>query len=51
MNATTLTAFVQGNGLHPEPDIEWAILSTADPYRPGRGPNLYNEQAGKPEYS
>ena len=38
MNATTLSAFVWGNGLNPNPDIEWSIIRTADPYRPGRGP-------------
>ena len=55
MNATTLSVFVWGNGLNPNPDIEWSIIRTADPYRPGRGPcqlcageKIYiNEQAGK----
>ena len=37
MNASTLSAFVWENSLNPEPDIEWTIIRTADPYRPGRG--------------
>ena len=56
MNATTLSAFVWGNGLNPDPEIEWSIIRTANPYIPGRGPcqlcvgeKMYiNEQAGKP---
>ena len=57
MNATTLSALVWGggNGLNPDPNIEWPIIPTADPYRPGRGPCqlcigkkiCINEQAGK----
>ena len=41
MNATTLSAFVWGNGLNPDPEIEWSIIRTADPYRPGRVPASY----------
>ena len=54
MNATS--AFVWGNSLNPDPEIEWSIIRTADPYRPGRGPcqlcigekMCINEQVGKP---
>ena len=38
MNATTLCAFVWGNGLNPDPEIELSIIRTADAYRPGRDP-------------
>ena len=37
MNATALSSYIWENGLNPTPDIEWEIIRTAQPYRPGRG--------------
>ena len=37
MNATALSSFLWENSLNHDPDIEWEIIRTAQPYRPGRG--------------
>ena len=37
MNATSLSSYIWENGLNPAPNIEWEIIRTAQPYRPGRG--------------
>ena len=37
MNATALSSYLWENGLNSAPNIEWEIIRTAQPYRPGRG--------------